>query len=116
MASEKKNNKVAEKSEIRRIVSYEKLTAEQRALFDKEFPDNIEDFAQRFPKPNGDFFYAIPFKTEDAYFLVKVEVKIDSPSDDEDEFISGEDEPLDNVAEDAANMDGISEMSDDYND
>jgi hypothetical protein len=37
-------------------------------------------------KPNNEFFYAITLDTEDASYLIKVNVKIDTkPKDDDDE-------------------------------
>ena len=39
----------------------------------------------RVDKPNGDFFYAVPFETEEVSYLVKIDVKIDEISDEEDD-------------------------------
>ena len=39
----------------------------------------------RVDKPNGDFFYAVPFDTEEIAYLVKVDVKIDDHAAEEDE-------------------------------
>ena len=69
----------------------------------------------RIDKPNGDFFYAVPFETEEISYLVKIDVKIDDLSDEDDdkeyydEDIKGaddiqddgsDDEPMDDVAAD----------------
>ena len=39
----------------------------------------------RIDKPNGDFFYAVPFDTEDTAYLVKIDVKIDDKAGEEDD-------------------------------
>lgn len=37
----------------------------------------------RVDKPNGDFFYAVPYDTDEISYLVKIDVKIDDLSEDE---------------------------------
>ena len=39
----------------------------------------------RVDKPNGDFFYAVPFDTDEVAYLVKIDVKIDDNSQEEEE-------------------------------
>ena len=39
----------------------------------------------RIDKPNGDFFYAVPFDTDEVAYLVKIDVKIDDNAQDDDE-------------------------------
>ena len=39
----------------------------------------------RIDKPNGDFFYAVPFDTEEVAYLVKIDVKIDDKAHEEDD-------------------------------
>ena len=36
----------------------------------------------RIDKPNGEFFYAVPFETDEINYLVKIDVKIDDRADD----------------------------------
>lgn len=38
----------------------------------------------RVDKPNGDFFYAVPFETADTAYLVKIDVKIDDGIEEDD--------------------------------
>lgn len=47
----------------------------------------------RVDKPNGDFFYAVPFETPDTSYLVKIDVKIDDMSEEEEDkdFYDNED-------------------------
>lgn len=65
------------------------LQQEVKALYPKGFSEVM----QRIDKPNGDFFYVVPFETEEISYLVKIDVKIDDSADDalEDDFY-GEDE------------------------
>ena len=65
----------------------------------------------RIDKPNGDFFYVVPYETEEVSYLVKIDVKIDDATDDglEDDFygddeIKGADEIQDNSMEDDDDM------------
>ena len=39
----------------------------------------------RIDKPNGDFFFAVPFETEEISYLVKIDVKIDDASGEEED-------------------------------
>jgi hypothetical protein len=39
----------------------------------------------RVDKPNGDFFFAVTFETEEVSYLVKISVKIDDITDDDDD-------------------------------
>lgn len=92
MAAKKKADNNTPK--VGRIVSYEKLDQAVRKLFDEKYPDGYEDFAIRYPKPNGDFFYAIPLDTPTDHYLVKVDVKIDLTYDVDDDkgFFGGDDD------------------------
>lgn len=49
------------------------------------YPNGFSDSMMRIEKPNGDFFYAVPFETEDVNYLVKIDVKIDDRADDDDD-------------------------------
>ena len=65
----------------------------------------------RIDKPNGDFFYVIPYETEEISYLVKIDVKIDDVSDDnldddiyDDDDLKGADEIQDSSMEDDDDM------------
>ncbi|HEX3006542.1 MAG TPA: hypothetical protein VHO90_02895 [Bacteroidales bacterium] len=49
------------------------------------------DYVIKVTKPNNDFFYAVTVDTEDASYLVKVDVKIDNLTEEEFEKEFGED-------------------------
>ena len=51
----------------------------------EQYPLGFSDAMMRIDKPNGDFFYAVPFDTEEIAYLVKIDVKIDDNSQDDDD-------------------------------
>jgi hypothetical protein len=68
------------------VISYKNLTPELLALVKKKYPYGYQDHVIKVSKPNNEFFYAITLDTEDASYLIKVNVKIDTkPKDDDDE-------------------------------
>lgn len=76
------------------------------------YPLGYSDVMMRIDKPNGDFFYAVPFETEEVSYLVKIDVKIDEVRDDDDDKdffgddeIKGADEIQDDGSDDVDNDD-----------
>ena len=67
------------------IVSYNKIGNDLKLELIKQYPDGYNNYIIRYPKPNGEYFFAVPLETEDANYLIKVEVKIDNLIT-EDEF------------------------------
>lgn len=82
----------------RLVTSFNNLPAEIQEAVKAEYPLGFTESMMRIEKPNGDFFYAIPFSTEDIEYLVKIDVKVDKKNlDDKDIFdddIKGGDEEL----------------------
>ena len=71
------------------------MSPEVRALFESKYPDGYSDYVTRYPKPNGDSFYAVSLYTEEADYLIKVDVDVDlayNVEDDADEAVNPEDE------------------------
>ena len=71
----------------------------------KLYPYGYTEAMMRIDKPNGDFFYAVPFETEAISYLVKIDVKIDEHVDAEDheyydDDLKGADELADQNDED----------------
>lgn len=67
------------------VTSLHNLNAEMQEAVKSLYPLGFSEAMIRVDKPNGDFFYAVPFETEDTAYLVKIDVKIDDASiDDED--------------------------------
>ena len=75
------------------VTSFHNLTPEMQEEVKALYPAGFSEAMIRVDKPNGDFFYAVPFETADAAYLVKIDVKIDDSADEavEDDFY-GDDE------------------------
>ena len=95
----------------RSVVSFANLPEELQEEVKKLYPYGYNEAMMRIEKPNGEFFYAVPFETDEVSYLVKVAVKIDDHIEDEedkdyysddlkgaDEFADNEeDEDIDNL-------------------
>lgn len=95
----------------RLVTSFNNLTTEQQDEVKTLYPRGFAEVMTRIDKPNGDFFYVVPYETEEVSYLVKIDVKIDDATDDglEDDFygddeIKGADEIQDNSMEDDDDM------------
>jgi len=67
------------------VTSFHNLSAELQDAVREKYPLGFTDAMMRVDKPNGDFFYAVPFDTEEVAYLVKIDVKIDDHSQDDDD-------------------------------
>ena len=76
----------------RLVTSYNNLTAEQQEAVKTLYPRGFAEVMTRIDKPNGDFFYVVPYETDEVSYLVKIDVKIDDSSDDVDDDFYGDDE------------------------
>lgn len=79
----------------RLVIDYKNLSPELVALLKQRYPQGYQNFVIKVSKPNGDFFHAITLDTDDANYLIKVPVKIDTKIKEEDEekaFFSDSDE------------------------
>ena len=76
----------------RLVVSFNNLPLELQEEVKQFYPAGYFDAMIRIDKPNGDFFYAVPFETEEISYLVKIDVKIDDSTDDVDDDFYGDDE------------------------
>ena len=99
----------------RLVVSFNNLAPELQEQLKALYPLGFSDVMMRIDKPSGDFFYAVPFETEEVSYLVKIDVKIDEVRDDDDdqEFfgddeIKGADEIQDDGSDDV-DGDGFSD-------
>lgn len=83
------------------VISYKNLTPELLDAVKKKYPFGYTDSMIRIDKGPGEFFYAIMLETEDVSYLIKVDVKVDSKVEEEedkdyyDEEIKGADEIAD---------------------
>ena len=67
----------------RAIISYANLGSDQLEAFKATYPHGYGEALIRIDKPSGDFFYVVPFETDEISYLVKVDVKIDSKPEEE---------------------------------
>ena len=67
------------------VTSFHNLSVEMQEAVREQYPLGFSDAMMRIDKPNGDFFYAVPFDTEEITYLVKIDVKIDDNSQDDDD-------------------------------
>lgn len=74
------------------VTSFHNLSPEMQVAVKQNYPLGFTDAMMRVDKPNGDFFYAVPYDTEEVAYLVKIDVKIDdnSPDDDEKDYYDDE--------------------------
>ena len=90
------------------VTSFHNLTAELQDAVKAKYPLGFTDAMMRVDKPNGDFFYAVPFDTDLIAYLVKIDVKIDDNAQEEDDKdyydddIKGADELQDDGSDDSS--------------
>lgn len=86
-----KKNTVTPKKRI--VVSYKNLPKDVLQLVHEKYPKGYSDYIIKVDKGNGDFFHAFMLETEDTSYLIKVDVKVDTNTDDvEKELFNGDDE------------------------
>ena len=76
---------MAPNAKKRLVVSFNNLPAELQEALKAAHPAGFADVMMRIPKPNGEFFFAVPFETEEISYLVKIDVKIDDASAEEED-------------------------------
>ena len=76
---------MAPSAKKRLVVSFNNLAPELQEAVKAAYPLGYTDFMMRIDKPNGDFFFAVPFETEEISYLVKIDVKIDDASTEEED-------------------------------
>ena len=67
------------------VTSFHNLTPEIKEAVKAKYPLGFTDAMIRVDKPNGDFFYAVPYDTDEIAYMVKVDVKVDDNSHDDDD-------------------------------
>ena len=90
------------------VATFHNLSAELQEAVKQQYPLGFTEAMMRVDKPNGGFFYAVPFDTEDVAYLVKIDVQIDEhrPDDEEKDYYDDEIKGADEIQDD-----GNSEMS-----
>lgn len=103
------------------VTSFHNLTPELQDAVKEKYPLGFTEAMMRVDKPNGDFFYAVPFDTDEIAYMVKIDVKIDDNAQEEDDKdyyddeIKGADEIQDDANSDANSDDGGGDSDDDVN-
>ena len=72
--------------------SFHNLSPELQEAVKAKYPLGFTDAMIRVDKPNGDFFYAVPYDTDEIAYMVKIDVKIDDNAQEEDDKIKGADD------------------------
>lgn len=75
----------AKTTKRRSVVSFANLSPELQEAVKALYPYGYTEAMMRIDKPNGEFFYAVPFETEEVSYLVKINVKIDDHIEEEDD-------------------------------
>lgn len=82
----------ANNTKKRLVTSIHNLTTEQQAEVKALYPLGFSEVMQRIDKPDGTFFCVVPYETEDTYYLVKIDVKVDDGQEDENDGYYDEDD------------------------
>ena len=105
---------MAPSAKKRLVVSFNNMAPELQEEVKAAYPLGYTDYMMRIDKPNGDFFFAVPFETEEISYLVKIDVKIDDASTDDDDKDYYDDDLK--GADELANDDSEDEPADDNSD
>ena len=105
---------MAPSAKKRLVTSFNNLPLELQEAVKAAYPLGYTDYMMRIDKPNGDFFFAVPFETEEISYLVKIDVKIDeAPNDDDDKDYYDDDlKGADELANDDSDEDPADDNSD----
>ena len=105
---------MAPSAKKRLVTSFNNLPLELQEAVKAAYPLGYTDYMMRIDKPNGEFFFAVPFETEEISYLVKIDVKIDDLSGDDDDKDYYDDDLK--AADELANDDSDDEPADDNSD
>ena len=105
---------MAPSAKKRLVVSLKNMTPELQEEVKAAYPLGFSDYMIRIEKPNGEFFFAVPFETEEISYLVKIDVKIDDMSGEEEDKDYYDDDLK--GADELANDDSDDEPADDNSD
>ena len=105
---------MAPSAKKRLVTSFNNLAPELQEAVKAAYPLGYTDYMMRIDKPNGDFFFAVPFETEEISYLVKIDVKIDDASAEEEDKDYYDDDLK--GADELANDDSDDEPMDDNSD
>ena len=95
---------------------FDTMMRELQEAVKQKYPLGFTEAMMRVDKPNGDFFYAVPFDTDEIAYMVKIDVKIDdnAQEDDDKDYYDDEIKGADEIQDDG-NSDGGDDSDDDVN-
>ena len=101
-------------SKRRAIISYDKLTIEQKKQILRDFPDGYINHLTSIKTPTGETLDALIWETEEVIYLVKINKVAPKPAavDDEEEEFEDDFDKVDGMKEDE--MDSDDEEEDEY--
>lgn len=70
------------------IINYANVSPELMEAIRKKYPLGWINHTIKVPTPGGAFFFAITLDTEEASYLIKVPVKVDTKTDKDEDFFS----------------------------
>ena len=82
--------------------SFHNLSPELQEAVKAKYPLGFTDAMIRVDKPNGDFFYAVPYDTDEIAYMVKIDVKVDDKDYYDDEIKGADDIQGDDDSSDAS--------------
>lgn len=96
------------------VASLHNLSPELQEAVREKYPLGFTDAMMRVDKPNGDFFYAVAFDTDEVAYLVKIDVKVDDHAQDDDDkdYYDDEIKGADEIQDDGSS-EGLEETDDD---
>lgn len=96
--------------------SFHNLSPELQEAVKAKYPLGFTDAMIRVNKPNGDFFYAVPYDTDEIAYMVKIDVKVDDNSHDDDkDYYDDEIKGADDIQGDDDSSDASDASDDDVN-
>jgi hypothetical protein len=103
----------------RAIISYSKLTIEQKKQILKDFPDGYINHLTTIKIPTGEVLDALIWETDEVIYLVKINKitpKVVATSDDDDEEDDFEDDldKVDDIKDDDLDADADTDEEEDY--
>ena len=98
------------------VTSFHNLTPELQDAVKEKYPLGFTEAMMRVDKPNGDFFYAVPYDTDEIAYMVKIDVKVDDNSHDDDkDYYDDEIKGADDIQGDDDSSDASDASDDDVN-
>ncbi len=79
-----KTSKPADNGKRRLIVSYEKLSEEDKNLLEEKYEGEIMEHIQTVTRPDGTTMYVVPLETAENIYMVKLDLKVDTKITSED--------------------------------